>query len=85
LPIIFRKYTLPASYSMYHHLILLYTVILAIFNNIVYTVGNTLLYTVLYTSPYFVRFTVLDDILYTNNKVTDRSDLIPKKHFFYCL
>lgn len=47
-----------------------------------YTVVNTLLYTVLYTSLYFVRFTVLDDILYTNNKVTGRSDLIPKKHFF---
>jgi hypothetical protein len=42
---------------------------------------NTLLYTVLYTSLYFVRFTVLVDILYTNNKVTGRSDLIPKKHF----
>ena len=47
-----------------------------------YTLVNTVLYTVLYNSLYFVRFTVLDDILYTNNKVTGRSDLIPKKLFF---
>ena len=46
-----------------------------------YTVVNTLMYTVLYTSMYFVQFTVLDDILYTNNKVTGKSDLIPKKHY----
>ena len=48
----------------------------------VYTVVNTLLYTVLYTSLYFVWFTILDDILYTTNKVTGRSELIPTKHFF---
>ena len=47
-----------------------------------YTVVNTLLNTVLYTSLYFVWFTVLDDILYTTNNMTGRSELIPKKSFF---
>ena len=47
-----------------------------------YTVLNTLLYTVLYTSLYTVWFTILDDILYTNNKVTGRSNLILKKQLF---
>ena len=67
---------------MYQHLILLYTVIQAIFNNIVYTVLNTLLYTVQYTSLYTVQFTALDDIFHTNNKVTGRFNLIPKKKLF---
>ena len=32
-------------------------------------------------SMYTVQFTVFDDILYTKNTVTGRSNLIPKKQF----